>query len=92
MRAPANVIQLRPRVGSSCPDPTCGAPLTRETRDGVKVVVGPVRSERDPLSFRLRLAIGFTLICAIVLVMLSGSYGEKVGAGVDESGEEVQSP
>lgn len=60
----------------------------REDRDGHLSLVGPVRVERDPLSFRLRLAIGFTLTVAIGLVMLSGSYGEKLGPAVDGSGEE----
>jgi hypothetical protein len=71
--------------------PRRGIPL-REDRDGRVSVVGPVRVEREPLPFRERLAIGFVLICAIALVMLSRSYGEKVGPAVDEAREQDDAP
>lgn len=60
MRRPSNVVELRPQVGPSCPDPTCGAlaSMTKTTRDGAVVSSGPI-VERSPdvvHAARLRLA------------------------------------
>jgi hypothetical protein len=92
MRALAPVVELRPQVRRECADLACGAPLTRSDRDGHLSLVGSVRPMREALPFRERLAIGFVLICAIAIVMLSRSYGEKVGPAVDEAREEDAAP
>lgn len=95
MRARGNVVQLRPSVGRSCPDPTCGAPMTRETRDGDVVLVGGVSSiPLPPPSFgermsRAAVAAAFILLAWMVREAIRENAAPPVpacvGACADDS-------